>query len=205
MTNPVLPSCACIELRQYTLHPGRRDALIELFDQRFLEPQEALGMQVLGQGRDLDDPDRFVWLRGFRDTAARAPALRTFYGGPVWQAHRAAANETMIDSDDVLLLRAITPWPPAQTASPDGRWHLLVGALREPADDALRAALRGQAGIWLDSEPSENDFPRLPVRSGSWVLALAPTPPELPPALQARLSQPAERLALVPTPRSRLR
>ena len=76
---------AVVELRQYTLHPGRRDELIELFEREFIEPQEACGIRVLGQFRDLDDPDRFVWMRGFRDMAARAGALPRSTAGPVWQ------------------------------------------------------------------------------------------------------------------------
>ena len=75
------------ELRQYTLHPGRRDALIELFDREFVETQEACGMRVLGQFRDLGDPDRFVWFRSFPDMARRKDALTCFYGGPAWKAH----------------------------------------------------------------------------------------------------------------------
>ena len=60
------------ELRQYTLHPGKRDTLIELFEREFIEPQEAAGMHVIAQFRDLDDPDRFVWIRSFPDMAAKA-------------------------------------------------------------------------------------------------------------------------------------
>ena len=78
-----------VELRQYTLHPGRRDDLIELFDREFVETQEACGMVVIGQFRDLDDPDRFVWLRGFADMESRREALTAFYGGPVWKANSA--------------------------------------------------------------------------------------------------------------------
>jgi hypothetical protein len=55
-----MSNCAIIELRQYTLHPGAREVLIELFDGEFVESQEALGMHVVGQFRDLDDPNRFV-------------------------------------------------------------------------------------------------------------------------------------------------
>ncbi len=51
-----------VELRQYTLREGRRDELIDLFDREFVETQEQLGIAVLGQFRDLDRPDRFVWL-----------------------------------------------------------------------------------------------------------------------------------------------
>src|SRR5690348_6640492 len=97
-----------VELRQYTLRPGQRDVLIELFDREFVESQEAAGMAIVGQFRDLDDPDRFVWIRGFASMPARAKALAAFYGGPVWKQHAAAANATMIDSDNVLLLRPAT-------------------------------------------------------------------------------------------------
>jgi hypothetical protein len=39
--------------------------------------------------------------------AACGEGLRAFYGGPVWAAHRDAANATMIDSDNVFLLRPV--------------------------------------------------------------------------------------------------
>jgi hypothetical protein len=99
------------ELRQYTLYGGRRDTLISLFEKNFIEPQDAVGAHVLGTFRDLDDPDRFVWIRGFRDMPARQQALESFYGGPVWTAHKKEANATMVDSDNVLLLRALPPRP----------------------------------------------------------------------------------------------
>jgi hypothetical protein len=54
-----------VELRQYTLKPGQRDVLINLFEREFIEPQEALGMTIVGQFRDRRSPDRFVWLGGF--------------------------------------------------------------------------------------------------------------------------------------------
>ena len=103
------PCCPVVELRQYTLHSGKRDVLIDLFDREFVEAQEQVEMKIIGQFRDLDHPDRFVWLRGFPDMASRAKALNDFYSGPVWKAHREAANATMIDSDNVLLLRPAFP------------------------------------------------------------------------------------------------
>lgn len=108
-SQPQQTCCPIMELRQYTLHPGKRDTLIDLFDRELVESQEAVGMRIIGQFRDLDNPNRFVWLRGFRDMPSRAQALKEFYGGPVWKAHREAANATMIDSDNVLLLRPALP------------------------------------------------------------------------------------------------
>ena len=111
-TKPEAPELACcpvVELRQYTLKPGKRDRLIELFEREFIETQEEVGMRIIGTFRDLDNADRFVWLRGFQDMESRATQLQQFYGGPVWKRHREAANATMIDSDNVLLLRPAAP------------------------------------------------------------------------------------------------
>ena len=40
---PLETCCPIVELRQYTLHPGKRDVLIDLFDREFVESQEASG------------------------------------------------------------------------------------------------------------------------------------------------------------------
>lgn len=179
-----------VELRQYTLHAGHRDELIALFERELIEPQETLGMLMMGQFRDLDKPDRFVWLRGFRDMASRAPTLAAFYGGPVWQAHRDAANATIVDSDNVLLLRPAWPGaglttrerqPAGAASSPAGFIDATVLHLREPASLALLNFCRdvmsptlqrggAQAQGWYVSESAPNNFPRLPVREGERVL-----------------------------------
>ena len=159
--------CTILELRRYTLHPGARDTLIELFDRELVEPQEAVGMAVLGQFRDVDDPDAFVWLRGYADLASRPVGLSAFYGGPVWAEHADAANATMIDSDDVLLLRAPTPIehdPRRRTTRTDAPTvQLTVHHLRPGASVA-------PPGAWL-SEHAANQFPRLPVREDAEVVA----------------------------------
>jgi hypothetical protein len=179
-----------VELRQYTLHPGTRDVLIELFDRELVETQEAVGMKVIGQFRVLDDPDRFIWLRGFPDMLTRAAALGAFYDGPVWQKHRDAANATMIDSENVLLLRPARPDsgfvldrerpPPGSTEVPDGivvaTIYYLAPSETEFADffdSALRPALTAAGAAPLAvfvSETAPNNFPRLPVRKGEHVL-----------------------------------
>jgi hypothetical protein len=180
--------CPVVELRQYTLHPGKRDVLIELFDRQFIEPQEALGIKVVGQFRDLDRPDCFVWLRGFRDMTSRAKALSDFYGGPVWKKHREAANTTMIDSDNVLLLRPAQPTsgfslenmkrPPV--GSDEVPTSLIVATLyyfehQVPPDfinffeqtlKPVATTLGATISAYFVTEDSENTFPALPVREG---------------------------------------
>ncbi|TQD38734.1 NIPSNAP family protein [Marilutibacter aestuarii] len=184
---------AVVELRQYTLRPGARDTLVALFEREFVESQEALGMHVIGQFHDLDRPDRFVWLRGFASMAERAHALQAFYGGPVWQRHRDAANGTMLDSDDVLLLRparagagfaqAALPRPrPGEPTAADAVLVAGICRLAQPAEAGFMAAfeahlrpllLRHGAAVraCLVTEPAPNTFPRLPVREGEQVFA----------------------------------
>jgi NIPSNAP len=186
-TAPTLP-VSIVELRRYTLHPGRRDTLIALFESELVDPQEAVGMSVIGQFRDLDAPDSFVWLRGFPDMRARRRSLEAFYGGPVWRRHRDAANATIIDSDDVLLLRPAAPLPspsgegapaPAVASAVDARgwgffllttYHLRSGASDEFAGvfsariEPALAAAGATVVARLQTEHAPNDFPTLPVR-----------------------------------------
>ena len=179
-----------VELRQYTLHPGKRDELIELFDREFVETQEAVGMQIIGQFYNLDDPNQFVWLRGFNDMAAREQSLNAFYSGPVWKTHREAANATMIDSDNVLLLRLVHPnsgfsfnghRPPLGShAKQAGFLTANIYYFSRPVDadfihyfeNTMHPALMEANGFVLAyfvTEDSLNTFPRLPVREGEHV------------------------------------
>ena len=179
--------CSVVELRQYTLVRGGREVLISLFEEQFIETQEATGMTVIGQFRDLNNPDRFVWLRGFSDMVSRARQLEEFYGGPVWKKYREAANATMIDSDNVLLLR------PARSQSGfslENAKRPPVGA-RENANGLILATifhLTGSRDSFIELHKTEivpvltkhgalilatfvtenhpNTFPALPVREG---------------------------------------
>ena len=178
-----------VELRQYTLHKHRRDDLISLFDDRFIEPQEALGIRVIGQFRDMDDPDRFVWLRGFSSYAEREPQLAAFYHGPVWQAHRERANATMLDSDNVLLLRPSNGTFDPGAGRRTSKSMILIGihylgsvdetifgaffdrAMR-PVIEAAGATVIGE----LASERRPNNFTALPVRDDrvfTWISRVA--------------------------------
>lgn len=159
-----------IELRRYTLREGRRDELIDLFDREFVETQEELGMAVLGQFRDLDRPDQFVWLRGFTDMPSRRAGLTAFYSGPVWKRHGPAANATMLDSDDVLLLREVDAVPVFDrgAADPGTILHATIWSWAGPFADPVERPEDTLAV--LRTEYAENDFPGLPIREGEHAL-----------------------------------
>jgi hypothetical protein len=187
--------CAIVELRQYMLHPQRFDAFARLFEDDFVDPLEAAGMTVIGQFRDLDDPNRFVWLRGFRDMAARAESLEAFYGGPVWKARRDEANANFTDTDNVLLLRpamdnggvdlgglvrAATGARGARASEDRGLVVVTVYSLDTASAHAFPAFFEQQlrpalahGGVVVaaafQTETSPNNFPRLPVREGERV------------------------------------
>ena len=213
------------ELRQYTLHPGQRDLLIDIFEREFVETQEAVGMRIPGTFKDLRDPDRFVWLRGFADMPSRAAGLQAFYTGPAWRANRDAANGTMIDSDNVLLLR---PTDMGSGFTLDGAVRPPAGAVlaaaptvvavicyaASPVDDTLLASFNHAVLPLLPKPPlatlctlyEENNFPALPVRTDEhvivWFSFEDPTPrlAQLPPWVVD-----TEVLLLAPTARSLLR
>ncbi len=186
----MLHGCSVVELRQYTLHDGTRERLIDLFENEFIESQEALGIRVIGPFRDLEDPNRFVWLRGFPDMNERGRMLSAFYEGPVWRAHRDAANATMIDSDNVLLLRPTH----GRSANPAvangfdmgsfGRDALVVANIHYVDSSAIRdftqffentmnpvlANTGAHVIATFETEAAANTFSRLPVREGETVL-----------------------------------
>jgi hypothetical protein len=180
MTSTALGALTVCELRRYVMKPGRRDDLIDLFEAEFIEGQEACGMLPIGHFRDVDDPDSFVWFRGFADMPSRRRALEAFYlESPAWLRNRDAANDTMIDSDNVLLLR------PARAQSGfdlrglqrGGEETYVAAAVfmldhpmsrseiesfeREQLPELERCS---QRIAYFVTEESENDFPRLPVR-----------------------------------------
>ena len=119
---------------------------------------------------------------------SRAQALNDFYGGPVWKAHREAANATMIDSGNVLLLHPANPTSGfslgnkarPRVGSTEPRSELIVATIYyfdAPVDAAfvqffektVKPAVIGSGATVLAyfvAEQSENTFPALPVREG---------------------------------------
>jgi hypothetical protein len=144
----------------------------------------------MGPFYDLEDPNRFVWLRGFPDMNERGAMLAAFYGGPVWQAYCDAANATMIDSDNVLLLRP-THGRAGNSAvvnvldvGPFGRDALVVANIHYVDRSAIESfaqffertmkpALTNTGARVIavfETEAAKNTFTRLPVREGETVL-----------------------------------
>jgi hypothetical protein len=196
-----------IELRRYTIQPGQRENFAEYFDAYVPEAFQQLGAIAFGQFFERDKPQMFTWLRGFRDMDARAVVSSAFYYGPVWKEHRQTVNPMMIDSDDVLLLRAVRPIPvlpavdPVRERAPRGvvMMHILRGA---DAERVERAYARYECAGLLATLDAPNNFPQLPVRAdGPWVVWLG----VFEDAKEFEPVEGGEVVVLTPTRRSRLR
>lgn len=176
-----------LELRQYKIFAGKRDQMIGLFDSKFIESQEQLGMRLLGQFRDLDDPNRFTWMREFPGMEVRGKALTDFYYGPVWKQYRGEANPLLEDNDNVLLLRPAADGlalnvPSASERVKEGAKSATSGVIvatiyylwKDPAEgftqffstklapELTAAGLPVLGGYVTEATP--NNFPALPVR-----------------------------------------
>ena len=169
-TNPTLK---IVELRNYLIKPGARDRFVDYFENHFLDSQEDLDGYVLGQFRIKGEADKFFWIRGFTDLQSRLEFLRAFYEtGEVWKRHGAGANEMMLDSDDVYLLKPLTngSFEGDELMNQKGIVVIDFYFAKENQLDKLAdffqtnfvVALENKPTLWI-SEMSENDFPRLPV------------------------------------------
>jgi hypothetical protein len=92
-----------VEVRAYRIKPGLRAQFIEFFKQRAVPAQQALGMQIVGPMLDVENPNKFVFLRSFPSLADRDRMKEEFYEGELWKNELEGILMPMIDSYDVIL------------------------------------------------------------------------------------------------------
>jgi quinol monooxygenase YgiN len=178
--------CPIVELRQYTLYPGNLDHFIDIFERYFVESQEAEGITVVGSFRVLDDPNRFLWIRGFSSMNARREALHNFYTGPAWAQHKADVRGMFAEADNVLLLHPAgasadlgivpSPRPPiGSSIVPQGLLVATIYSLGESGgtefgrffETSIRPVLTDAGArivAALATEHSSNTYPALRIR-----------------------------------------
>src|SRR5215813_5143231 len=122
-----------VEVRSYRIKPGRRAEFIQFFEARAIPALHSYRMTVLGPLLDLENPNKFVWLRSFPSLDERERMRNAFYEGPVWKEELEAIAMPMLESYDVILCETsagcIFDGPRVyETASVDGP----VGSKEEP-------------------------------------------------------------------------
>lgn len=173
------------EFRRYTIKAGERQHFALYFDTFFPDAFEQQGAIVAGSFLERAKQNGFTWIRGFHTMDARAVLNGAFYYGPLWKEHRQRVNEFIDDSDNVMLLRPLTPdreiliLPAVDPVTEAGGAQGVVVAqiftvkpdsveafakAAEPAFAAYRASGARESGVLVTLD-SKNNFPQLPVRT----------------------------------------
>jgi len=92
-----------VEVRSYRIKPGHRAQFIDLFETRAIPALRSHGMKVMGPLLDLENPNKFVWLRSFPSLAERDRMKDAFYGGELWKNELEALAMPLLESYDVIL------------------------------------------------------------------------------------------------------
>jgi hypothetical protein len=174
-----------IEFRRYTIKEGERKHFAQYFESFFPEAMEQIGAVAAGSFFEREKQNGFTWIRGFHTIEARAIDNAEFYYGPVWKEHKTTLNDLMTDSDNVLLLRPLTPdhgvmiLPAVDPVrEPDGSRGVVVALIfavkpnnveafakgAESTFAGYRAAGAQEAGLLVTLDVN-NNFPQLPIRT----------------------------------------
>lgn len=174
-----------VEFRRYTIKQGGRENFAQYFESYFPEAFQQIGAMAAGSFLERNDPSRFTWIRAFHTIEDRAVANAAFYYGPLWKEHRKTMNELMTDSDNVLLLRSLSPDrsvtvlpavdPVTEASGAQGIVVAQIFAVKEKHTDAFakdaeatfaayRAAGVREAGVLVTLDAA-NNFPQHPVRT----------------------------------------
>jgi hypothetical protein len=103
-TGRIHTCCSLLEAFRYVVPPGQEKALTQLFNDETALLGDSGYVQDVALLRDIDRPNTYVWLRGFQTEAA----LRPFYYGPAWSAHRETLDRMGIRIDSAYSLHAGT-------------------------------------------------------------------------------------------------
>ena len=92
-----------VEVRSYRTKPGRRAEFIHFFETQAVPAQRSQGIEIMGPLLDLENPNKFVWLRSFPSLEERDQMKDAFYGGELWKNELEAIAMPMLESYDVIL------------------------------------------------------------------------------------------------------
>jgi len=92
-----------VEVRSYRIKPGKRAEFIDLFEKRAIPALRSHGMKIIGPLLDVENPNKFVFLRSFPSLEARDQMKDDFYGSELWKNELEHLAMPMLDSYDVIL------------------------------------------------------------------------------------------------------
>lgn len=173
-----------IEFRRYTIKEREREHFAKYFETYFPEAFQQLGAIAAGSFLERKNQSGFTWIRGFHTIEDRAVANAEFYYGSVWKEHKKTLNDLLTDSDNVMLLRPLSPErgvpilpavdPVTTTNGAQGIVVAQIFAIKANSVEAFakeaetifasyRAAGVREAGVLVTLDVT-NNFPQLPIR-----------------------------------------
>lgn len=174
-----------LEFRRYSIKEGEREHFAQYFDAYFPEALQQLGTIVAGDFFERKNSSGFTWIRGFHTLEDRAVVNAQFYAGSVWKEHKKTMNDLIVDSDNVMLLRPLSPErgiPILPAVDPiveaNGVQGIVVAQIfavkadsveafakaAEPTFASYRAAGVREAGVLVTLDVP-NNYPQLPIRT----------------------------------------
>jgi len=89
-----------VELATYRVKTGRRAEFIRFFETQAIPVMRAHGIRILGPVVDLENPNRFMWLRSFPSDKERIRRKDAFHHSEAWTGELGPAAMAMLESWD---------------------------------------------------------------------------------------------------------
>lgn len=97
-----------VEVRTYRVMPGRRAEFLQFFESRAAPAQRDHGINVIGPFADVENPNKFVWIRAFPSLEERDRMKTEFYGSDIWLNELEPVAMPMLESWDFALCETTT-------------------------------------------------------------------------------------------------
>jgi hypothetical protein len=91
-----------VEVRSYRIKPGHREEFIKAFAIA-IPALRSFGITVPGPLVDLENPNKFVWLRSFPSLEERERMSKAFYRSDVWKNELEGIALLLLESYDIVL------------------------------------------------------------------------------------------------------
>ena len=88
-----------IELREYTVLPGKRDEWVKMMEEEIIPFQVQNGIAVLGSFVVEDQPDKYVWIRRFASEEERVKKYEAVYESDHWKTNLLPKVVTLVDRE----------------------------------------------------------------------------------------------------------
>jgi quinol monooxygenase YgiN len=95
-----------VEVCTYRVKTDRRSEFLQFFETHAVPVIRAHGMRVLGPFVDLENPNRFVWLRSFPSEHERDRMKSAFHDSAAWESELGPIAMPMLESWDFTVCEA---------------------------------------------------------------------------------------------------